>query len=89
MWLSLLYPFLCLYALTAAEPPDVAVAFDDGGPDFKVYINGKVWFRNGVLGIRHKDVWWSSEHADQYTLRTTYYNLEAGEDSIGKFMKYR
>lgn len=89
MFLQLLFTFLCLCCLTAAEPTSIKVAMDDGGPEFKVYVNGKVWFRNGVLGVRHQDVWWSSENTDQYALQLSHADLEAGEDSIGHFMKYK
>ena len=66
---------------------DVQVGFDDDGYHFNIYVEGELWFRSGVLGVRHQGMWWSNEHKDAYTLQVEDSDGKVvnGRDSIGEY----
>ena len=79
---------LCLMlslSLLCSGRKDVQVAFEENNYSFKVYIEGDLWFRSGVLGIRHEGTWWSSEHVNKYSLKAIEEKRVRGRDSIGKY----
>ena len=91
MFLSLLQTLLCLCCLQSVQPTDIHLEVSDSSSaEFKLYVDGKEWFRSGVLGVRHKDVWWSSEHTDAaHSLIVSEYAKEEGSDLIGDFSKHK
>ena len=86
----LLCSLLCLCSLSqAAEDTDIDLGLNEGGPEFKIFVDGETWFRSGQLGVRHKDVWWSSENTDNYILKFGNYDTTGGEDFMGTYVKHR
>ena len=77
-----------LLALTlswVAFGTDVKVKLD--GYSQKVYVDGQLWFRSGVLGLRHHGTWFSNEGGVQTPLRVleTIGKKVEGSDSIGSY----
>lgn len=79
--------------MAIADPSTFKVSFiNDVGfatPDFQVFLDGKVWFRSGELGIRDGGNWWSAQSKNEYALYLSDHDEEVGSDPIGPFQKYK
>ena len=82
------YAFLCFCIIAAVAGQQINVSFNQDSADFQVYIDGEEWFRSGALGIRDGGQWWSTEHADKYSLKQSDFDIEEGVDPVGPFTKH-
>lgn len=86
----LLCSLFCLCSLSqAAGDTDLDLGLNGNSPDFKIFVDGETWFQSGQLGVRHNDVWWSSENTENYVLKVASYDTTGGEDFMGSFVKHR
>jgi hypothetical protein len=81
--------FLCL--IHCSQGKDVKVEFvgNDTAVEFEVYVESKLWFRSGDLGIYNDGKWWSQEHSNEYLLRKAGSEELTGSDSIGDYSGVR